>query len=161
MTDVFTRTKRSDVMSRIRAKGNKGTEMVLMRLFRKNKISGWRRHVVIKFDSDKTKHLRGPKGESFSWKPYALVDFVFLQERVAVFVDGCFWHGCPKHANRPANNRIFWKNKLERNEARDQWVNKMLRLHGWRLVRIWEHELSRKQRFLVLRKLRRIGLLSP
>jgi len=154
MADVFSKTKRSEVMSKIRAKGNKGTEMVLMRLLRINRISGWRRHVVLKFDAEKIKYLKISKRESFSWKPYALVDFVFQQEKVAIFVDGCFWHGCLKHSNRPANNRIFWKKKLKRNEARDQWVNKMLRLHGWRVVRIWEHELEQPLKKRVIRERR-------
>lgn len=69
-------------------------------------------------------------------------DFVFQKQRVAVFVDGCFWHGCPKHSNLPANNRAFWSRKLAANKARDRRVNRRLRKDGWRVVRIWEHDLG-------------------
>ena len=70
-------------------------------------------------------------------------DFVFRKQRTAIFVDGCFWHGCPKHATKPANNRAFWKKKLAGNKTRDRVVNRTLRRSGWRVVRIWEHQLSR------------------
>jgi DNA mismatch endonuclease (patch repair protein) len=56
-------------------------------------------------------------------------------------VDGCFWHGCPKHATRPKNNRAFWRRKLSANKARDRLVNRTLRRAGWRVLRIWEHSL--------------------
>jgi len=71
-------------------------------------------------------------------------DFVFREERVAVFVDGCFWHACPKHSNVPASNRAFWKRKLARNQFRDRQVNRMLRKIGWRVIRIWEHDLAKR-----------------
>lgn len=70
-------------------------------------------------------------------------DFIFRRERVAVFVDGCFWHACPKHSNMPANNRAFWRKKLTANKVRDLVVNKTLRQAGWRVVRVWEHELTK------------------
>jgi DNA mismatch endonuclease (patch repair protein) len=60
---------------------------------------------------------------------------------VAVFVDGCFWHGCPKHSTVPATHRPFWKRKLTANKLRDRRVNRTLRRKGWRVVRIWEHDL--------------------
>lgn len=68
-------------------------------------------------------------------------DFSFVGERVAVFVDGCFWHGCPLHANMPGSNKDFWVEKLARNRARDAIVTKTLRRMGWRVVRVWEHEM--------------------
>jgi len=61
--------------------------------------------------------------------------------RLAVFVDGCFWHGCPRHYTKPANNRDFWRRKLEANRARDRRVNRELKRLGWRILRIWEHDL--------------------
>jgi DNA mismatch endonuclease Vsr len=70
-------------------------------------------------------------------------DFVFRRTQLAIFVDGCFWHGCPKHATKPANNRAFWKKKLAGNKIRDRVVNRTLRRAGWRVIRIWEHELQR------------------
>jgi DNA mismatch endonuclease (patch repair protein) len=70
------------------------------------------------------------------------VDFVFRQVRLALFVDGCFWHGCPRHATKPANNRAFWRRKLSGNKKRDVLVTRTLRRAGWRVLRIWEHELT-------------------
>jgi len=67
---------------------------------------------------------------------------------VAVFVDGCFWHVCPKHGNVPANNRAFWKRKLTANGVRDVLVSRTLRRQGWRVVRIWEHDLRKPDRVL-------------
>ncbi len=69
-------------------------------------------------------------------------DIIFPKPRIAVFVDGCFWHGCPQHAVRPASNRAFWDRKLERNRARDAAINDLLTQDGWRVVRIWEHEVD-------------------
>jgi DNA mismatch endonuclease (patch repair protein) len=71
-------------------------------------------------------------------------DFVFKKARLAVFVDGCFWHGCPRHATKPKNNRAFWRRKLAGNRTRDLRVNRMLRRAGWRVVRIWECALGRR-----------------
>jgi DNA mismatch endonuclease (patch repair protein) len=118
-------------MSRIQSRGNKDTELALARLLRGNKISGWRRHLEIrKAESGKRK---------FTVKP----DFVFRQVRLALFVDGCFWHGCPKHATKPKNNRAFWHRKLSANKKRDRLVNQTLRRSGWQVLRIWEHELAK------------------
>ncbi len=148
MADVFTKAKRSEVMSRIRSRGNRDTELALARLLRVNHITGWRRHPLVRVASGKcqvtlkarasvlspvTRHL------SLTVRP----DFVFLKSRTAIFVDGCFWHGCPKHATKPANNRAFWKKKLAGNKKRDALVTRTLRRAGWRVVRIWEHELQR------------------
>lgn len=84
-SDVFTKAKRSEVMALIRGKGNKGTELAMVKLFRANGIIGWRRHCPI------------------TGKPH----FAFPKHKLAVFVDGCFWHGCPKHASEPKGNRRF------------------------------------------------------
>lgn len=120
MADVFTKAKRSEVMSRIRGSGNNGTELALVKLFRKYGVTGWRRN------------------QPLFGKP----DFTFRLQRVVVFVDGCFWHGCPKHFNLPVNNRAFWKEKLVANKQRDLLVTKTLRKLGWRVIRVWEHDLS-------------------
>jgi len=71
-------------------------------------------------------------------------DIVFTRARVAVFVDGCFWHGCPEHAERPAANAEFWREKFASNQARDLRQTAMLRDAGWRVIRIWEHEDPRE-----------------
>jgi DNA mismatch endonuclease, patch repair protein len=127
MPDVFTKEKRSAVMSRIRGRGNKETELVLAKLFRTERIVGWRRHTA----------LLG--------KP----DFTFTKERLVVFVDGCFWHRCPKHSNLPVNNAVFWAKKLSGNQTRDRLVTLALRKKGWHVIRIWEHELRKPSRVLV------------
>jgi len=68
------------------------------------------------------------------------VDIVFGPARVAVFVDGCFWHSCPMHATRAKANAGFWRSKLSENERRDRDTDRRLRRAGWRVVRVWEHE---------------------
>lgn len=122
MSDVFTKAKRSEVMSRIRGRDNKDTEIALAKLLRRHGIKGWRRY------------------QPLLGKP----DFVFRSARLALFVDGCFWHGCPKHSTMPVNNRAFWLRKLSANKVRDRLVTLQLRASGWRVLRIWEHELVRK-----------------
>jgi DNA mismatch endonuclease, patch repair protein len=67
-------------------------------------------------------------------------DLVFAGPRLAVFVDGCFWHGCPQHCRLPARNYEFWQAKIERNFARDLDTTRRLEDAGWRVLRIWEHE---------------------
>mgnify|MGYP001002978315 CR=1 FL=1 len=133
MPDVFSKAKRSDVMSRIRSRGNKATELALMKLLRRQRITGWRRHAT----------LMG--------RP----NFMFRKERVVIFVDGCFWHGCPKHATQPASNRAFWKRKFARNKARDRLVARSLRNAGWRVLRVWEHELAQRNQARLLTRLMR------
>jgi DNA mismatch endonuclease (patch repair protein) len=134
MVDVFTPAKRSQVMARIRGRANKATELALMAIFRRHGITGWRRNQVI----------------------FGKPDFVFRAQRVAVFVDGCFWHGCPQHANLPANNRTFWKKKLDGNCRRDRRVNRELRSRGWRVLRIWEHDLNHRCERRLLNRLRAV-----
>jgi DNA mismatch endonuclease (patch repair protein) len=122
MADVFTKAKRSAVMSLIRSRGNRATELRLIALMREHRITGWRRNAPV----------------------FGKPDFIFRRERVAVFVDGCFWHGCPKHGTRPKQNRKFWDTKITRNRERDRGVDRELRKLGWRVVRIWEHDLSKR-----------------
>ena len=110
-------------MARVRGRGNQSTEEKLVRLFRQAGIKGWRRH------------LRLP----------GTPDFAFPKNRVVIFVDGCFWHGCPKHATFPATRRDFWLEKFAANKARDRRVNRQLRQLGWRVLRLWEHELKNAQ----------------
>lgn len=69
-------------------------------------------------------------------------DMVFIGARLAVFVDGCFWHGCPLHSTKPKNNREFWEQKLSRNVARDAEQTQWLESQGWCVLRIWEHEIE-------------------
>ena len=85
MADVFTPLKRSEVMARVKSRGNRATEMRLIRIFRDFEIKGWRRRA----------------------KVFGNPDFIFRAARLAVFVDGCFWHGCPIHGSIPETNRRF------------------------------------------------------
>ncbi len=68
-------------------------------------------------------------------------DMVFVGAKLVVFVDGCFWHGCPLHSTMPKNNREFWERKLRRNRERDTENTQQLEAEGWRVLRIWEHEI--------------------
>lgn len=67
-------------------------------------------------------------------------DLAFLGPRVAVYINGCFWHGCPKHATWPKNNQAFWRHKIEANMARDRRIDTTLEEAGWVVIRVWEHE---------------------
>ncbi len=118
MPDVFTKAKRSQVMARIRSRGNRDTELALARLLRAHGIKGWRRH----------REIRGPKFEirRFRVRP----DFVFLKRKLAIFVDGCFWHGCPRHGTWPASRAAWWRRKILGNQQRDARVNRALRRTG-------------------------------
>lgn len=137
MTDVFDKAKRSDVMSRIRGRGNRSTEMKLVAAFKAAGVRGWRRHVRLI-------PRAVPEEAELQIKPYRLKvepDFIFRPQKLAVFVDGCFWHGCPLHATRPKANAEMWQRKLEGNIRRDKRAGKALEAAGWKVVRIWEHEL--------------------
>ncbi|MDI1312656.1 very short patch repair endonuclease [Prosthecobacter sp.] len=149
MPDVFTPAKRSEVMSRIRSTGNAATELRLVALLRAGKITGWRRHLSLPLPPPKA--VAGKKLR----KPRVRPDFVFRQQRLAVFVDGCFWHGCPRHATRPRQNRPFWDDKIARNQKRDRHVTRALRQSGWAVLRLWECALSRKQQARTMARLRR------
>ena len=106
-------------MAAIRSRGNRNTELRFADILRRNGIRGWRRH------------------QKLPGSP----DFIFRKAGLAIFVDGCFWHGCPTHGHRPRSNQRYWHPKLERTKARDLAYTKLLRRKGWLVLRIWEHEL--------------------
>jgi DNA mismatch endonuclease, patch repair protein len=116
MADIFDRKKRSEVMSRVRSSNNASTELRLMGLFRKHGVTGWRR------------------GIKLPGRP----DFTFSKERLCVFVDGCFWHGCPRCYRKPKANARFWAQKVQRNRKRDRQVSRNLRGMGMAVYRVWE-----------------------
>ena len=120
MGDWLSREQRSRNMASIRSKGNLTTEYAFIRLLRESKIVGWRRH---------------PK---LPGRP----DFVFRSHRLAVFIDGCFWHGCPRCYRLPEDNRPYWKAKIIGNRRRDRRRTRELRFLKWRVLRIWEHSLK-------------------
>ena len=122
MADVFDSQKRSDVMRQIKSKRNKTTEIRLIEIFKQNNVTGWKRNYPVKGHPD----------------------FVFLKWRVAVFVDGCFWHGHDCRNTHPATNKEFWQKKRDRNIKHDQEITELFENRGWTVVRIWECELKRK-----------------
>lgn len=129
-------------MSRIRSRGNRSTEERLVALMKAAGITGWRRQVglvVKQARGSKVKEAAVKKEKALKVRP----DFVFRRERVVVLVDGCFWHGCPRHATRPKQNRTFWDAKIAGNQARDTRVSRGLRKAGWKVLRIWEHSLKK------------------
>lgn len=75
-------------------------------------------------------------------KIYGNPDFGLKVKKIAIFLDGCFWHKCPKHYHEPKTNKKFWISKIERNTQRDKEVNKKLKSKGYKVIRIWEHELK-------------------
>lgn len=123
-------------MASIRSKGNRTTEQALAKLLRTAGIHGWRRHAKL------------------PGKP----DFVFRSKKLAVFVDGCFWHGCPRCYRLPGDNRRYWRTKVLSNRERDRRRIKELRALNWQVIRIWEHSLeSARGRVAILKKLARLG----
>jgi DNA mismatch endonuclease, patch repair protein len=130
MVDVFNKKKRSEIMSRIRSRGNQTTEVALIRLLRRHRITGWRRGIRI----------------------FGKPDFVFLKAKIAIFVDGCFWHGHPQKCRMPATNRTFWTKKIARNIARDKLVTRTLRKKGWTVLRIWEDCVAKASTLNRIRK---------
>jgi DNA mismatch endonuclease (patch repair protein) len=120
MPDILSKTRRSQVMAAIHSRGNKDTELKLVSILRATGITGWRRH------------------QPLPGRP----DFVFRRSRLAVFVDGCFWHGCRWHCRMPNGNRAYWDRKIAGNSARDRRTSRLLRSMGWRVLRIWGHALA-------------------
>jgi DNA mismatch endonuclease (patch repair protein) len=142
MADVYTRAERSALMAKVRGRGNLTTEQALAKVFRAEGWSGWRRQGKV--------GGRVAAGTRFRVRP----DFVFAARRLVVFVDGCFWHGCPQHGTRPRGNAAFWRAKFRRNQARDRRDTRRLGRAGWKVLRLWEHELKPKARSALLAKLR-------
>jgi DNA mismatch endonuclease (patch repair protein) len=113
-------------MSNVRGRGNASTELLVVKLFRDKKITGWRRHYQI------------------TGRP----DFAFPKSKLAVFLDGCFWHGCPRCYTVPQSSKVFWRIKLSKNKTRDAIVTGSLRAGGWKVLRVWECQLKKPAMFL-------------
>ncbi len=122
----LTKEQRSQLMARVRPKGNLSTELSLARALRRNSVTGWRRHRPVMLAGRVVRP-----------------DFIFPAAKLVVFVDGCFWHQCPLHATLPASRRSYWLPKLEANKARDRRNGRALRKRGWKVLRIWEHSVQR------------------
>jgi DNA mismatch endonuclease (patch repair protein) len=120
--DKVSKETRSKNMAAVRSKGNLSTEVALGKLLWLAGLRGYRKH----------------------WPVAGRPDFAWPGCRVAVFVDGCFWHGCPCKTI-PKSNSQFWRAKLQRNRERDRNVDKQLRAEGWKVVRVWECAVARKR----------------
>jgi DNA mismatch endonuclease (patch repair protein) len=123
MVDTFSKKERSRIMSRVKSKNNKSTELRFISIIKEKNIIGWRRNYPL------------------IGKP----DFVFPRQRIAVFIDGCFWHKCPKHCRMPSSNKDYWIQKIEKNRIRDRKTKKLLKEEGWFVIRIWEHEIKQNK----------------
>lgn len=118
--DKVDRETRSRTMRAIKSRGNRSTEARLRASLVRSGVRGWKLHDV-----------------SLSGTP----DFAFHKKRIAVFVDGCFWHGCPMCYRRPHSSQGYWDAKMHRNQARDRRVDARLKDEGWSVIRVWEHSL--------------------
>lgn len=120
MADTFTKTERSEIMRKVKSNRNKSTELKLIQFFKENAIKGWRRN----------------------FKLFGKPDFVFPKQRLAIFLDGCFWHGHNCRNTKPKDNAEYWQTKIARNQQRDKNVTETLTNKNWKVVRIWECELK-------------------
>jgi DNA mismatch endonuclease (patch repair protein) len=128
MSDTISPKKRSEIMKANKPKGNKSTEQKLIKLFKEFSIKGWRRNYKI---------------------ANAFPDFVFLKKKVAIFADGCFWHGHNCRTLRPKTNRKYWDEKIKKNRERDKDIKERIEAKGWKVVRIWECEIEKKNNDLI------------
>lgn len=117
MVDVISKEKRSKIMSAIRSKNTK-PEILLRKAL-------WAKGIRYRVHYGKEK-----------------IDIAFPTQKIAVFIDGCFWHGCPLHSHIPKSNVEYWIPKLQRNINRDKAIEEKLKKEGWQVIRIWEHELK-------------------
>ena len=117
--DPLTQQERSERMGRVKARGNKSTELAVIAALRQNSVHGWRRHA----------NLPGTP------------DFYFAGSRLAIFVHGCFWHGCSTCGRMPKTRTHFWAEKIQGNRRRDVRSKRALRALGVHTLTIWEHEL--------------------
>jgi len=123
--DTLGKEDRSERMLRVRAKGNRSTELKFRMAITRRGIGGWKMH---------DRSLPG------------CPDFVFHEVKLAIFVDGCFWHGCPVSKRPlPVTNRVYWTNKVAYNITRSQQVDAELRSKGFEIMRVWEHSLRSRE----------------
>ncbi|HEV2694972.1 MAG TPA: very short patch repair endonuclease [Verrucomicrobiae bacterium] len=151
--DRISKAERSEVMSRIRGRGNERTETNVIKLFRNFGIKGWRRHFTIKL-AGKT----GVASDGTQFKPQVRPDFIFPKSKMALFIDGCFWHGCPRCYRVPKSRKKFWSAKVLRNKERDAFQRSALRRSGWRVFQVWECGLKPKFFELLAMKVKGKGL---
>ena len=131
MADVFDKSKRSEIMKRVHSQGNKTTELKLISVFNELHITGWRRRYPVKGHPD----------------------FVFFDRKIAIFVDGCFWHGHDCRNTRPTENADYWNKKRLHNIEHDSAITELFTSRGWTVIRIWECELKNKNQSILYNKL--------
>ncbi len=119
MADIFSKKKRSEIMSKVRSKDSKIEVEFRKKLWK----AGFR------YRKNSTKYFGKP-------------DIVLPKYKTVIFIDSCFWHGCKKHSSIPKTRKKFWETKIERNRERDQEVSKYYKKQGWNIFRIWEHNLK-------------------
>ena len=132
MVDKFSKSTRSYIMSQIRGKNTKPEILLRKALFAKG--LRYKTHYELK----------------------GTPDIVFPKQKVAIFVDGCFWHVCPKHFKRPKTNLAYWIPHLKRNVKYAKEVNKELKSKGWRVLRLWEHSVAAAEMDTYVEKIARI-----
>jgi len=132
MPDVFSKIKRSQIMSKIKSKNTK---------------------LEIKFK----KLIRGLR---FRYQPkiFGKPDFAHKKLKIVVFIDSCFWHKCPKHFRKPKANALYWIKKANSNVKRAQEVNNNLKRQGWGVIRLWEHDIDKAQKISLLKTKKLISL---
>lgn len=131
MADVYDKNKRSTIMQKVRSNNNKSTELKLIEIFKENNIKGWKRKYPVKGHPD----------------------FVFLDKKIAIFVDGCFWHGHDCRNTRPTDNAEYWAKKRECNIKHDIEITKLFEERKWKVLRIWECEFKKANREELLNKI--------
>jgi DNA mismatch endonuclease (patch repair protein) len=99
----------------------------------------------IEIDFRKLLSKKGLKYRKNSNKYFGKPDIVFPLKKIAIFIDSCFWHGCKKHCRVPAANRRYWLKKINGNKKRDKRVSSYFKKNGWKVIRIWEHDLKNKE----------------
>ena len=133
IVDPLTPEQRSALMRKVKGTGNRTTEARVEAALLAAGVTGWEKHPAL------------------PGKP----DFYFPAERLLVFVDGCYWHGCPQHVRYPQASADYWRAKIDRTRRRDNRVRRQLRAQGYHVMRVWEHDLGREtwlKRLLALRR---------
>ena len=130
MSDNISKRRRSQVMAKVRARGNASTELRMIKLLRENNVTGWRRHLPMP----------------------GTPDFAFRRARLALFIDGCFWHGCRRCYRAPKSNSEYWSRKVQRNRQRDRQISRQLVGAGWVVLRVKECWLKSPGRVIAVIK---------
>lgn len=120
MTDTVSKKKRSQIMSAVRSKDSK------IEVYFRKEI--WK--VGFRYRKNPRKYFGKP-------------DLALKKHKTVIFVDSCFWHGCKKHCRLPTTKREYWTKKIERNKKRDGEVNRYYKKIGWKIIRVWEHEIKK------------------